>query len=41
MKIATRLAQIELIESGTGEPVQLQSFWADRTTVLIFLRHFG
>ena len=33
MKIATRLAKIDLIERGTGKSVQLQSLGADRTKV--------
>jgi len=34
------LSQLELPDS-TGAPRQLGSFWSERTTVLVFLRHFG
>jgi hypothetical protein len=34
------LSQLELTDS-TGVPRQLGSFWSERTTVLVFLRHFG
>ena len=41
MKIANRLSAIELEDSATGDSVALGTFWKDKTTVLIFLRHFG
>ena len=41
MRISTRLSQIELLEINAGKPVALGSLWADKPSVLIFLRHFG
>lgn len=41
VQIATRLAPIELLESGLGRRVRLAEFWRDRPAVLVFLRHFG
>jgi len=41
LKIANRLSTIELENSATGDEVALGTFWEDKTTVLIFLRHFG
>ena len=41
MKISTRLAPIELEDSSSGDRLRLGSLWQDRTTVLVFLRHFG
>jgi hypothetical protein len=35
-----RLADLELPDS-TGAPRRLGDFWADRTVILVFLRHFG
>lgn len=41
MRISTRLAPIELVESASEEAVRLGDLWQSQTTVLIFLRHFG
>ncbi|HKK53285.1 MAG TPA: hypothetical protein VKA74_16925 [Myxococcota bacterium] len=41
MRIASRLAPIELEDSASGRHVRLGDFWKDRAVVLIFLRHFG
>jgi hypothetical protein len=41
VRTSTRLAPIELLETGSGRPVRLGSYWQDRPAVLIFLRHFG
>ena len=41
MKIADRLAPIELEDSASGNSVALGTLWQDQTAVLIFLRHFG
>lgn len=41
MRIATRLAPIELPEITSGREVRLGELWRDRPAVLIFLRHFG
>jgi len=41
VQIATRLAPIELQESGSGRRIRLAEFWRDRPAVLVFLRHFG
>ncbi len=27
--------------SATGQPLQLASLWSGRSTLLVFLRHFG
>jgi hypothetical protein len=35
------LAPNGLTLSATGEPVELQSLWANGPTLLTFLRHFG
>jgi hypothetical protein len=34
------LSQLELPDS-TGTPRRLGSFWSERPTVVVFLRHFG
>ncbi len=41
MQVATRLAPIELLESGSQQNLALGSYWRDQAAVLIFLRHFG
>jgi hypothetical protein len=41
LKIATRLAPIELLETASDKRVRLGSLWEGRPAVLIFLRHFG
>jgi hypothetical protein len=41
MTIAKRLDSIELEDSHSGEMIRLGTLWQDRSTVLIFLRHFG
>mgnify|MGYP001819567470 CR=1 FL=1 len=41
MRTSTRLAPIELLETGSGKPVRLGDLWQDRPAVLVFLRHFG
>ena len=41
MRLSTRLAPIELLDSGTDKTVRLGTLWQDRPAVLIFLRHFG
>lgn len=41
LRISTRLAPIELVESASEEAVRLGDLWQSQTTVLIFLRHFG
>ena len=41
MQLSTRLAPIELLDSGTDKTVRLGSLWQEGPAVLIFLRHFG
>jgi len=41
LRIANRLSSIELENSATGHKVALGTYWEAKTTVLIFLRHFG
>ena len=41
MKVASRLAPVELENSLSGDKVRLGQFWEERAAVLIFLRHFG
>jgi hypothetical protein len=41
MRTSTRLAPIELLETGSGKPTRLGDLWQDRPAVLVFLRHFG
>lgn len=38
--LAARLAPLELPAAGGGS-VRLGSLWADRTALLVHLRHFG
>ena len=35
------LAPDPVVLGTDGEEIRLASFWADRTAVLAFLRHFG
>jgi len=41
MKLATRLAPITLEDSASSQRVEFGTLWRDRTTLLVFLRHFG
>ncbi|HPG28062.1 MAG TPA: hypothetical protein PLW10_20680 [Myxococcota bacterium] len=41
MRLATRLAPIELEDAESGERVRLGTLFSRRPTVLVFLRHFG
>lgn len=36
-----RLGAIELIDVATEQPIRLSEGWADKTVVLVHLRHFG
>lgn len=38
--VAAALADIELPDTD-GERVRLGALWQERTTVLVFLRHYG
>ena len=40
MCIANRLENIEVLDAE-GKPHRLGEAWADQTTVLVFIRHFG
>jgi hypothetical protein len=41
MKIANQLAPIALEDSRSGDKLRLGHFWENRTSILIFLSHFG
>ncbi|MEM9459756.1 MAG: hypothetical protein AAGF11_36605 [Myxococcota bacterium] len=40
MSIARQLENIEVLDPA-GQPHRLGSAWAEQTTVLVFIRHFG
>jgi hypothetical protein len=37
---ADDLAKMTVLDAA-GAPVEVGSFWRDRTAVLVFIRHFG
>lgn len=40
MTIARRLMDIEVLDPQ-GQPHRLATAWAEKTAVLVFIRHFG
>lgn len=40
MSVADALAELTVLDTS-GTAVPLASLWKDRTTVLVFIRHFG
>jgi len=40
MSVATNLSSINVLDLK-GQPVRLGTLWHGRTTVLVFIRHYG
>ncbi|MFH2005339.1 MAG: hypothetical protein ABI333_02015 [bacterium] len=40
MSIAEKLSDIEVLDLE-GKPIKLGTVWQGRTTVLVFIRHYG
>jgi hypothetical protein len=40
MSVANDLSNVEVLDLD-AQPVRLGSVWRDKTTVLVFIRHYG